>query len=1643
MSSITNVNQNSSVVNVGRTTPVAPGAQPASKSIPVVLASDQTAIPVIEQNKVQSEVALSLLGIPRAEVALGIFADVNTYDVNPTEWSTVPEFHNTGFGIQHRPTEAGALVEAPRNKVAVLTSKRFFRYQPGRVSAATFGVRSSVGVSHFAQNPVIRKFGIYDKYDGYYWESRNSGKDDNFSVVRRTQSVAQSPTSPYGLSASTYLRGDTDIASRGKVPNNQIDDYRMVGLGNGEKDIPIGLYPSARKVIQENRYAIIDNALDYATAVYDTFNTHVNFAVAPSGDIATISGSFYLDLAEAYNVGTGASLGDAASVTALELTAPQMEAKCKRDLDYWIDNILLDLEHGGDGHIRFNTTNFALSSGTDAAGGGVANWSAGGTVGVFPKITAFEKIIHTALSRILITNKYYAIPTGPHGNIGTLIALDPAGTAIGIDGTENTVTVATKLGSLLELLVTLDGGTTAAFDTDTFKVQNPSNTTQATFGTKSKLDTFFDVKKNFWAYYVTIRENVKHSFGQFVKGKKYVITATGSTSHTTWNAIGSTASDAGDIFVGRVFLADDGNGSNPAGTLLGTLNADTTAEARPFIEYTVPSYGTSSNNAASASDSTSLNPFIGLSDTQIKEIIKNKCQRDVGYVIDGYKNDIVGGGDMETAYNMSMFLRGTGLSVYSQQDADASSNPAGISEPLRHTYLKSVIDADLKAFTFPSTSAETIKFNALASDVISNFGEENTRSPVPGDRGFAGNLTVLRDGLLHVHAGVYDPSLLKDSEQIKSVVTSTSSSASDSVPTLFKLTKGNVTFGQHLKVTWDNVDTSAAEIVELDFGTGKKLYKGEVIKVRRVIGPKGNEFTARKEDGTLISLHQTPIATVNFYIETVVPFIFPKDYDLPTVFSSTDAFTSEIDTTAQSVTNSANLPFHSTDATALSSHRQFRTVSTANTDSATVPKGAVFPYMYATADNLLGESFYTALEGGNYLGFINTAINPNGNAGANVDVIRSQIDNVNFYPEYVNWVKNNVKPEYWGVYEYRVPRSRFSHDALDGIKAIADTKEASNDGSRSRVYSDLATGASGTVRPGQQYVSTGDISERQDSLYEYDLTKVTMLKIEFSWYGAVGALFLAYVPVANGEARWVRVHHLRASNQLKIASLGNATLPITYTTYGGGSQYCLGDQEDIDGQQTVQDYGSISHNIVRYGASYYIDGGDRDTVRLYSHNNDATIDAKGKQFGQPGTGYAAASNNITGETNTSPSLTVNTRYDASALTSATTVNMNGSGVFTGTGFAAAGITAGKRIRVIYGTTDIAPGTYLVHTSPTPSNTTFALVQDDGADTALVTTANASLPSSSLLLQSDIIDPRFFIGATVKTLSPLDQNIKVIWADSTKVFLSSTLQNSGGTINLLPDRSANVYGIETKKEILSTKENNAVRNRVQVYPTKLSTSNGSPDNNAVRLRFKKTPIFQSNIVPNNGSAEFILTSDHIVDSSNSDLPFTDNAANPYLLNGQHTYGWFRARVGSTFVTAFGKLYKVGGSYKFESLESFNGILTLNSGGQFLPDLKFFSSGQTTASTTITSVSSELEGLSSVKITSNPVVPVPNTGTNVATIYLQKGTEQFDLSAYFDYNKEYLSFPLTDIADSLYFAVDSDTPSTNPDDPISLGVTWEEQ
>ncbi len=220
-----------SKVSVGKTAPVPLGQQPAANSLPVVFAEDQQPIPVEEQNKIQSEVALSLLGIPRAEVALGIFADVNTYDINPTEWAQFP-IENTAdagtnrvtYGVEHIPEEAGAKLVADDGNTTLLTSKRFFRYQPGRVSASTMGVKMNVtpdpytssGLTETVKNsmkgaPSIKKWGIFDKFDGYYFEITNGGIGNDFRCVRRTQAIIPSEQAGYSGDLS-WLRngGDTE-----------------------------------------------------------------------------------------------------------------------------------------------------------------------------------------------------------------------------------------------------------------------------------------------------------------------------------------------------------------------------------------------------------------------------------------------------------------------------------------------------------------------------------------------------------------------------------------------------------------------------------------------------------------------------------------------------------------------------------------------------------------------------------------------------------------------------------------------------------------------------------------------------------------------------------------------------------------------------------------------------------------------------------------------------------------------------------------------------------------------------------------------------------------------------------------------------------------------------------------------------------------------------------------------------------------------------------------------------------------------------------------------------------------------------------------------------------------------------------------
>lgn len=981
MSSLTNVNNNAAVVVVGRTSPVQPGQQPAAKSIPVVLASDQTPIPVVEQNKIASEVALSLLGIPRAEVALGIFADVNTYDVNPSEWSSQPEIRQDlaaasdaaysgfsgiqGWGTKHIPAESGALIEAPADKVSILTSKRFFRYQPGRVSAATFGVSTSIitgAPNGTVRNPAIRKYGAFDSFDGYYWETRDTGKGDQLVVVRRTSSLL---------------------------------------------------------------------------------------------------------------------------------------------------------------------------------------------------------------------------------------------------------------------------------------IQNP-----IAFGT---------------------------SVGQQ--------------------------------------LEDDGV---------------------------------------------------------------------VGY-------------------------------------SPSSTNPVG----------------------------------------------------VPGD------LVVLRDGLVHVHAAVYDPSLLR-TETLHTISAITSNALtlniSASQPELFN--------GQH--VTYQTDATSI---------TG--LIKQRIYKIVQKTTPIANVYTVKLAEidsttaiglGTLSGVHN---------LKTPVPFLFPS-------------------------------------------------ISTEGAGDIMWPLQRTFDI----------DRVALSLP----VGIVNTV----GNITTTQANILS-INNGSVELHWQNWVRWNVKPEFYTVYEYRVPRSRFSGDFLNGVQENPGITAA-----QGVLYSDLVrTGAGDDTikRPGQPVIDEATNSSlTKESIWNLDFTKVTMQKVEYSWYGAVGALFLAYVPVSNGEARWVRVHHMRCSNQLKVPSLGNPTLPITYLVYGGGSENRYGYTNNSSGNKRISNqYGTYSEYIVKYGASYYIDGGDRGTVRLYSHSSPNATEVYGSKY----------------------------RMKTSSV-------------------------------------DRSTEPYLAIYEEAPYNVN-PVVSD------------------------------FYMGATVLTADAADQGVKVIWVDTTttpkKLYLNKALNGSSTAVQLdvLVDRPQITYGLKTKTEIVSS-QGSAVRNRVQVYPTRLAI--GSAGTSTVSVQLRKNPIFQTT---STYTGTLTLTAGtgtvHILKPEGQPTALTLSSA-PTFADGSSAYGWiqgfFTDDTNQQKFSIFGLLRRAGTAYTFTAETSFSRQIRIV--GTFLHAKNYDNDG-----TIVTTPpgESELQRLSSIKIVNELRTPIPGTGTQITTFFIGSGGFQFDLSPYFDYNKDYLSYPLTNKIDSLYLtstSVDRYININGSGDPTGTAVlrssvlaslTWEEQ
>ena len=1541
MATNTNVNNNSAVVVVGRTAPVPTGQQPAEKSIPVVIASDQEAIPVEEQNKQQSEVALSLLGIPRSEVALGIFADVNTYDVNPSEWTSVPEqtitlpaggtgsLRNeyTGFpgsqdwGLGHVPAEAGALVEAPANEHSILTSKRFFRYQPGRVSAGTFGVKfgrapyttaKTISATYFPNgaiqdngisyllaghnvqvlNPSVKKYGVFDKFDGYYYESINEGRGDNFCCVRRTQSLIRQKN-------KTYFYDPVITTNARQFGNKQYEDYGnmevagdfydyhgdAVILRDGLLNIHGGLFDQS--LLKEKRDIYISaqggtdgsdqNGTDDEEILLDPYEKHIkDFSYNNTTGVCQVT-----------------TTSDHGFVEGDSVTLKDILLKCNTGAKLYPN--------------KYAQTLFRVTSKS------------------------------TNTLKVFVGKSFYDNPSSPYGddnfegfnvsdaylvNTGTVkkVTLNVANTT-DIDGWEYngitgvaTVTFSSDVTWALEgtrvqinNAVTLNGsGKTSfpeSFDPDVFYVRRriDARTIQLQIGKQAV--SGIDPTTNTY--------NTGGQIKQYLNDNIPDDGSSDSFSITGFNYI----VDADSSDFGYAFITTTGTNNIGANDRIHLSGIETQCSYNPKPKI------------YPAKDDEDTFPIENVTSNTFQFTLKTST-------VVHFHADLTGGtgGSAFTGRCTSLGLRkGSGIYLYkNKQQADQElDNTFGNNSTVQNSvvdggiyYVSSVLGSRIKLTR--AAKGDTNSFIQPVADIY----DANQVTPIEMNSGSRTSFKLTPDQTAGTGDGtnggiVYNPTT--------GIMTIT-------------VTGHGLETGDLIKID----DYSLVFTCDQDTHNTEHRYPRSFNNnLDGTADPNGNA-TQNTRSPDPVSGKWIPISNV-----TQNTFDVQVLANVPSTDTSTHRF---VRSDANCIAFKNNTPYVKTPAPfILPNTKNFKYAGTTDSDPQSITSlnpYACFPYRYRYGTLVQDQ-----------IGYVSTDIPLNNSA--NADAIRKQIDDVN-NKLLKEWVYNHVKPAHWGVYEYRVPRSRFSGEKVHGLAEGTDALGTDV------LYSDVVYSQGSQNFPGQEVkdpaTGSGLVSA---SSWNLNPENVTMYKIEFSWYGAVGALFLAYVPLDSGEARWVRVHHLRASNQLKVASLGNPTLPISYYVYGGGTQYSYGYKNDTRTDNTVGYSNSYSEFLVKYGASYYIDGGDRGTVRLFNYATSDSSDVYGSRL----------------------------RFNIQVTEN------NGDG----------GDTSD-------------PFPYLDITGATSTN------------------------------GPTVIDPTFYMGATIVTPNR-EPNVKVAWVNGNKIYLSKPISAAqSGNFFMVLDRPNILVGLNCRSKV------NGVRNRIQVYPTRLSIGNS---NQPATIKLIKTPIFQtkSATVPDinagtggsdgdfqtlytNGNGLTVGSIGRATELAGANIPGTSK---PYLENLTSTYGYFRAYYegdnGNIF-TVFGLLQRnASGTYLFSTNDKFSANIVIF--GDFLRAGEFREPNPQAGGldgSTIVPTSDPLTSLSAIAVSDEQRTPIPGTGQVITTLFTPSNSgEQFPLQQFFDYNKDYLSFPLTDEIENLFIvgSVNRLYDSSAAETEINAAITWEEQ
>ena len=178
------VQEGVNVITVGKTTPIPAGQATSANSVPVVVASDQSPVPILDNLSAPSQVRDDLLGIPRVQTPLAIFDDTNLIDIDPDIWAKteVTSGGSRVTQVNHLLQQSAAEIlltpGSANGNVASLITKQAFPYQTGRITSTSFGISMS------RDSSAKMEFGMFDASDGYLL--RVVG--DELYYVRRTSS---------------------------------------------------------------------------------------------------------------------------------------------------------------------------------------------------------------------------------------------------------------------------------------------------------------------------------------------------------------------------------------------------------------------------------------------------------------------------------------------------------------------------------------------------------------------------------------------------------------------------------------------------------------------------------------------------------------------------------------------------------------------------------------------------------------------------------------------------------------------------------------------------------------------------------------------------------------------------------------------------------------------------------------------------------------------------------------------------------------------------------------------------------------------------------------------------------------------------------------------------------------------------------------------------------------------------------------------------------------------------------------------------------------------------------------------------------------------------------------------------------------